>query len=298
MSLIAEGISVNQPPVSTSDKKIDNTEELRKKITSAMIAGNLFYVSDNNKGHMDNPVLEAAITAEKWEDRLLGENISVVLNNELIYAYTGNINLTLSSDIQRRVKLIYLHSGVEDINARKFSKPNLHEWVLKNRSEILSAIYALIRNWFESGCPKSKIEYNSFPEWGRVCGGIMETAGYVSPCNQDEGLIIGTDPETDDMKVLFETAFEKYGEQWITKYQIQDLIAMTDSFSYIDFSKKSDQTSFGKKLSKFIGRYLSDIFLTVKDPKLRLSRQEFMFTKIKQVKLEDNIFDVEVTNPI
>ncbi len=297
-SLIMEGIHINQPPVSTSDRKTDNSEELRKKITSAMIAGILFYVTDNNKGHMDSPVLEAAITSEKWEDRLLGENISVVLNNELIYGFTGNINLTLSPDLQRRTKIIYLHSEVENIDSRKFSRPNLHEWVVNNRGLILSAIYTLIRNWFEKGCLKSKLEYNGFPEWGRICGGIMETAGYTSPCNPDEGLIIGTDPETEDMKTLFETAYETYGEKWITKQQLQDLIFMTDAFTYIDFSKRSDQISFGKKLSRFVGRDLSNIFLTIKDPKMRASRQEFMFTKELQKGLDTHIFDLEVTNPI
>lgn len=293
-NLINEGNHINEPPISTSDKGNDGSDELRKKITSAIIAGRASYCSDNNKGHMDSPVLEAALTSEKLGDRLLGSNTNLTLDNELVYSFTGNVNLTLSSDLQRRIKIIYLETAVEDINSRKFKKTNLHQWILQNRGLILSALYALIRNWFEKGCPKSKIEYNSFPEWGATCGGIMETAGYLSPCNQDEGLIISTDPETDDMKSLFETVYEHFPEQWITKRELQDLVAVSDCFTYMDFSKKSDQIAFGKKISKFIGRVLSGTLLVIKDLKQRSTRQELMFTKNIQTKLNGHIFELEV----
>ena len=54
-----------------------------------------------------------------------------------------------------------------------------------------------------------------------------------------------------------------------------------DIFSYFDFSKRSDQTKFGNKINKFVGRVLSDIKMIVKDNSIRSSRQEYIFTKEK-----------------
>ena len=44
--------------------------------------------------------------------------------------------------------------------------------------------------------PDGTHPFASYPEWARVCGGIMESAGYDSPCLPDkESLGIACDPK-------------------------------------------------------------------------------------------------------
>jgi hypothetical protein len=56
-------------------------------------------------------------------------------------------------------------------------------------------------------------------------------------------------------------------------------------FDWLDLEyNKGHQTQFGTMLKKFVGRVLSDIKLTVKNPQARASRWEFVFTKDLQSK--------------
>jgi len=32
---------------------------------------------------------------------------------------------------------------------------------------------------------EGSVPFASFPQWAKICGGIMESAGYDNPCEQD-----------------------------------------------------------------------------------------------------------------
>ena len=41
---------------------------------------------------------------------------------------------------------------------------------------------ALVRHWVDEGCPEGPTRFTSFPEWGRVVGGILYACGLGDPC--------------------------------------------------------------------------------------------------------------------
>lgn len=295
--IVYEGDALEEAPISTSENaKSNNTDELRKKFLSSLIGGRKRMHFSNNKGFINNAVFESIITAEKYSDRVLGKSEIMTFENEIDFSWSGNCGIGFTPDFANRCRFIRMFLDIEDANARVFENPNLHNWVRANRGLILSALYTLVRNWHEQGMPEGKVPFSSFPAWARVCGGIMEAAGYESPCAPDkEVMALGGDSETQDMKQLFEICYAKYPEQWLHKNEIRDLVISDESnlFGYLDFQKKSDQTKFGNKITKFIGRVLSDIRLVVKDASIRSARQEFMFTKEKK---ENNIFDGNLGN--
>jgi hypothetical protein len=285
--IVYEGFPMEEPPISNTEaSKGGNNDELKKKILAAMINGRKRLHFSNNKGYIDNAILEAIITAEKYSDRLLGRNEILTFDNEIDFSLSGNVGIGFTSDLKNRSRFIRLFLEIENANERKFKNPNLHATIKKNRELILSALYSLIKNWIILGMPAGKTPFTSFPEWARVCGGIMEAAGYNSPCEKDKIEIeIGGDDETRDMKILFELCYENFPEKWIKKDDILNILMKDDSniFCNLDLNKRGDQTKFGLKLSKFIGRILSDIRLRVKDNNTRASRQEFKFTKDQQL---------------
>ena len=289
--LIYEGTALEEPPICNSEMKWTSDDELRKKILSAFIAGRKRLHFANNKGYLDNAVFEAIITSEKYSDRILGRNESPIFDNELEFSLSGNVGIGVTPDLANRSRFVRLFLEIEDANARKFERPNLHRWVLDNRELILSAIYALVRNWIEKGRLDGSINFASFPEWAKICGGIMEAAGYESPCFPDrESITLGGDSETMDMKSLFELCYERKPDTPMTKWEIKQIIEAEDIFSYLDFTKRSDQTKFGNKVNKFVGRVLSDIKMLVKDSSVRSSRQEYIFTKEKADPDKSKIF--------
>lgn len=279
--IIYEGFNLEEAPICNSEKGGNNSEELRKKLLSAMIGGRKRIHFSNNKGYIDNAVFEAITTTEKYSDRLLGKNEILTFDNELDFSLSGNVGVGFTPDFANRCRFVRLFLDIENANERKFKKSNLHSFVLQNRSKIISAMYCLVRNWKNKGMPEGSLNFASFPNWAKICGGIMESAGYGNPCVIEKDIItIAGDQETTDMKLLFEKANEIYGESPIMKEAIVRLVKDLELFGYWDLdSNRSDQTKFGNLLTKYVGRILSDIKLQGTIAGARPSRQKYVFSK-------------------
>lgn len=295
--ILYEGLALEEPPISNGEyRSSGGNDELRKKIISSMRSGKKRLHFSNNKGHLNNSVFESVTTATRFSDRLLGKNKEVAFDNEIDFSFSGNMGITLTPDLANRTMFINLFLDMEDANKRKFSNPNLHLWVLNNRNTILSALYSLIRNWFDNDCPDGSYPFASFPEWSRVCGGIMETAGYENPCKKDvKETGVSIDSETDEMKELFELCYLGRGDTWIDKHDIKMMIEQSNIMTYMDWKNRSSQTKFGIKLNKFVGRILSDIRLIVQDKTIRSSRWKYKFSKNSEVTIKNDVFTHELT---
>ena len=78
-----EGCATENPPISTGDRLQNNSDELRKKILSAMMVGKKRLHFSNNKGHLNNAVLESVITLPIFSDRVLGKSSELTFDNEI-----------------------------------------------------------------------------------------------------------------------------------------------------------------------------------------------------------------------
>jgi DNA polymerase I-like protein with 3'-5' exonuclease and polymerase domains len=246
--------------------------EMRKRITALLRSGRLFIHFANMSGHVAFGALEAATDASlNWTDRILGHSREVTLPNEAEYSLSMNMGATLTRDLMARSVVIELHLALEDPNRRHFKHDNLEGWVKSNRGRILGALLALIYEWDRLGRPHGSVRFASFPKWSQIVGGIMEANGLGNPCvRQDHlGEEIG-DPETRDMRHLFVLANEQFGNAFVTKSTLYQLISETGDdapFSHFklngDRESKADQTKFGKILDRFKDRELGGITLKI-----------------------------------
>lgn len=291
-TILYTGEALEEGPVSIGENSVNGSEEFRKKILTLLKLGRVIIHFSNNKGFIDNASLESFLTASTYSDRLLGGNESLKFDNETNISLSGNVGIGLSADLQNRCRFINLHLDIEDANSRKFNRPNLHQYVKDNRNKILSALYTLVRNWVENGSPDGSKVFTSFPEWARIVGGILESAGYDSPCNEDEEINgISINPELTEMKNLFTLCYLRYPEQEIEQSDIKKLLNEKDSgFEHLDLEDKSLQTKFWTKVRKFFNRILSNIRLEVKNSNDRISRVVFKFTKKEQTDTKEDIF--------
>ncbi len=295
--IIYEGTDLEESPICSGERG-NNNEELRKKIMTSLMAGRKRLHFANNKGYINNAIFEKIVTSKRHSDRILGRNEEQAYDNEFDFSMSGNTGITYTSDFANRCIFINLFYAEEDANARKFVNPNLHEWIKNNRSEILSAFYCLVKNWIDKKKKPGSLLFTSFPEWASICGGIMESAGYANPCKKDkDSLDISGDPEVEDMKKLYELCYEKYNNIWINREDIFKIIEDEDIFGYIDLDKRSDQIKFGKKMSKFVGRILSNIQLIDSGEHIRSSRKQYKFViqKENDVGNVGNIGNVQLT---
>jgi hypothetical protein len=280
VGIIYEGVATDDTPFAMGGKKSSDSEELRKKITSFLRTGKKRIHSANNKGYLNNAILEQILTTEYWADRILGKNETINLPNELDFSLSANVGLSYSADLARRSRPINLFFAGENPNTRVFKNPDLQGYVKENRDLILSAIFTLILDWYNAGKHKSDSIFTSFPEWARVVGGIMNYHKLGDPCVQVEDDNVGGDKETMFMKEIYEYMIEKKAEK-VTVADIRNLLLTEDAPQcYYNLEEREGQTKFGLLIKRFAGRELKNIKLEVAEPNPRAARVKYCFKKI------------------
>lgn len=197
--------------------EVSSDDEWRKKLTSALLAGSPLLFVDNINKRLDSGVLAGAVTAPRWNDRLLGSNTQVDVPVRCTFIIAGN-NITMSSELLRRCVRIRLDAKMENPEKRTvFKHANLEKWITDHRGELVWACLTLVQNWVAKGMPAfSGAPLGSFSEWSSTLGGILEAAGVESfLANRHE---VREKGDTDKMPVrLFLSAwFDTYREEPVT----------------------------------------------------------------------------------
>ena len=174
---IAYGAPAPVKPMSGKD------EEVEKRISSDFLAGLSMIVLDevmgeDGKSRLRAPSLISALTAPVWAGRRLGRSEAIALDQDAVWAATGN-NVDLSGDILRRLFQIRLASDRPGLEDRSNFRHDLGAWVPEHRAELVVAALTLIRAWYDRGQPEAPRPFGfvGFTEWQRVIGGILHLAG-------------------------------------------------------------------------------------------------------------------------
>ncbi len=243
-------------------------EEMRKRITSALMAGSRFFHLANMKGHVRYASLEAATdNSGVWEDRRLGVSETLRLPNETEFSFSAN-NATWEPDIERRCRRISLRFTPEDINGHRYQHPDIRGWVMRHRADLLSAVNALVVTWVREGMPEGQNAFTSFPEWGTVVGGIFLACGLPDPCLPHEESNSSGDQNTRAMRRLFELSFDRFGDVEVRRQDynswVQEAEDVQELFDWIDMTCRRGLISFSKLLNKFDGRELGGITFRIR----------------------------------
>ncbi|WP_157469121.1 hypothetical protein [Gemmata sp. SH-PL17] len=157
-------------------------EELRKRITSVAAEGERMVLLDNLAGPIGNDQLDAALTADRWKDRLLGGNRVYDGPLNVVWYGTGN-NCELRADTSRRTCHIRMESTDERPEDRGgFKYPRLREHLRRNRDALLSAALTILRGWVVAGRPADGLPpWGSYESWSEVVRGAVVWAGLPDP---------------------------------------------------------------------------------------------------------------------
>lgn len=152
-------------------------EEMRKRLTSTLLKGPAVVLIDNLSGTLDSATLAAAVTAETWEDRILGVSENAALSIRCAWIGTAN-NLSLSNEMTRRVVRIRMDARCNEPWLRTgFKHPDLRGWARENRAKLVWAALTLGRAWITKDRPLFKDTVLGMYElWSGVMGGILSVA--------------------------------------------------------------------------------------------------------------------------
>jgi hypothetical protein len=126
-------------------------DELQKRITSLVLAGDRLVLFDNLEGKFGNAILDAALTGTAWKDRVRGVDRVAEAPLYMSWYATGN-NVLIAVDTARRVCHIRLESPEERPEQRQdFAHPNLHAWVGEQRGKVVAAALTILRAYCVAG---------------------------------------------------------------------------------------------------------------------------------------------------
>lgn len=157
-------------------------EELRKRITTLAVAGERAVLLDNLAGAVGNDVLDAALTGDRWKDRLLGGNKDYDGPLHVCWYATGN-NTQLYADTARRVCHCRIETADERPEAKTgFKYPDLRAHVRAHRGPLLSAALTILRGWVAEKRPTHGLTpWGSFEGWSGVVREALVFAGLPDP---------------------------------------------------------------------------------------------------------------------
>lgn len=139
-SIVAHGtVPALRPWVSDGD-------EIRKTIYASLLAGDRSLLFDNvpEGVKIRGAELCAAITAEKWQDRKLGESESRSVPNRAVFSASGN-NINPAGDMARRSIVIRLDANTERLSQRRFDIEDLEDYLVRERPRLLVDALTIIR---------------------------------------------------------------------------------------------------------------------------------------------------------
>jgi hypothetical protein len=157
-------------------------DELRKRITSLVLAGDRLVLFDNLTGSFGNAVLDAALTGTAWKDRVLGASRMAEAPLYMTWYATGN-NVALAADTARRVCHVRLESPDEHPEERQgFRHPDLLAWVGQNRAALLAAALTILRGYCAAGRPDQQLPaWGSFEGWSGLVRSAVVWVGLPDP---------------------------------------------------------------------------------------------------------------------
>jgi hypothetical protein len=180
-------------------------EELRKRITTLAVGGDRMVLLDNLNGPIGNDILDAALTADRWKDRVLGGNSVFDGPLHVCWYATGN-NVQLLADTARRVCHCRMESQEEHPELREaFRHPELRQHVQQERGKLLSAALTILRAWATSGKPKHGLKpWGSFEGWSNVVREAVVFAGLPDPGEARQALQSAADRDAVAMLALID----------------------------------------------------------------------------------------------
>lgn len=187
-------------------------EEIRKRLTALLINNPLLCMIDNVIGRVDWAPLASILTTGKWTDRLLQTSRTVTLIVKTVFLCTG-VNVDIAGDLARRSIYIRLDPQVDKPWTRIFDF-DPEQMVRERRSDLLEALFILVRNWFNLGKPKwSGTPFGSFDEWAGIVGGIIQAAGIEGFLENRNAADIAANQEAAELAAFYEAWFTAYKQR-------------------------------------------------------------------------------------
>jgi hypothetical protein len=228
--------------------------ELRKAVEAVLIGNPSALLIDNMNSRIDAGFLAGLATATEWSARRLGFSEMVKLDVSALIGLTAN-NPNLSNEIGRRCLLTRLVPDSERPWLREgFAHPDIRQFTLDHRADILAAVLTLGRGWIQAGRPAPTGKpLGSFEAWFAVVGGILEFSGVPGLLANLDSLMTSADTETQSW-AAFVMEWERERGEMLTR--TADLVDAALRCEIVEEAagSRGTQTRLGRALTRMVDR--------------------------------------------
>ena len=197
--------------------------------------------------------------------RILGQTKTFRGENNAVVFITGNA-CTVSPDLRRRSLFCELFLEVERAEDRVFQNNLEVPTLLERRSDILSALWAMIQDWDKAMRPKPSRGNSSFSDWADIIGGIVELAGYGCPLETPQ-IEAAADQDGTDMRALVKGIADG---AHLKVVQFDELVEVARAGGLFDWCipaegelEAKSKSSFGKLLKSYDRRLVNGYRFTL-----------------------------------
>jgi hypothetical protein len=204
-------------------------QELRKMLDAVALQGGPYVFFDNLTGHIQSEIVESFMTTPIWTGRVMGSQRIFKAPRSAVVFITGN-NLTVSPDISERTLTCNLYLENFDPQDRTLGRiiDPITLATSAMRSDILSAIWAIMRHWDSAGrpwagTPEKARRLAGFAEWSDIFGGMVQAAGFGNPLERPKD---EQSPNSRDvhMRTLVELLANALGTDAMGEYEFQQIV--------------------------------------------------------------------------
>jgi hypothetical protein len=160
-------------------------EEFVKELAAKAFSFSSYLFLDDLDGFIKSQTLNRWVVQAMWSARRMHSHDTREVPKRCMTMVTGN-RATLSDDLVRRAVIVDLFSektAAERLAERDSGKEITSPWLARRetRSDMLSALWAMVRFWAENNMTPAPRRIASFVEWTDVVGGIIFTCGLADP---------------------------------------------------------------------------------------------------------------------
>ncbi len=243
-------------------------DETRKVITAVALEARPAVLLDNAAGMIGNASLDAVLTSDTWNDRILGlSETTGDLPWRTVLMATGN-NLTFKADTARRVTLCQLdcrHETPEDRD--DFQHSNIEAHTLENRHRLAVAALKILRAFVVANRPYGGKRLGSYESWSDLICGAIVYAGMPNPL-ETVSVVREQDNSWAILRMLLDGIAEIGGAEGLTSRDIFIGIESSETdwdslrAAFAEITDKPTKRKIGNTLKRYHGRVCNGRRLT------------------------------------
>jgi hypothetical protein len=227
-----------------------NDEELEKRLSAALIAGQGIIVIDNCTRPVGGSFFNLMITSERVNVRILGKSEQPDTPTNVLVIVNGN-NLSFHSDFTRRVVVSSLDPKMEKPWMRKFKRDPIAE-IKRRRGEIVVAALTVLRAYHIAKPRVDLTPFASFEDYNHRIVGPLLWLGEKNP-RENINNIIAEDPEREEISEFMRLWWDAYKD---AKKTVSDVIGAMVDKNFDGILQEIASDKYGRPSSVRLGRWL------------------------------------------